>query len=256
MLRYLPERGQGRGAAAPLGARLWGRARRPVAGDEPDQQREHERAGAEHEHARAPALALDQERQRRLTADAAQEPDRQGEAGKEGEAVRRDPGPGQEHAADEAEGPTGADQRASEIGHGQVRRVGEDHAAGAGHQHRHREHPTRAPAVDGDADRHLHHHVGIEVTRRQVAEDRPADREVAHQLLDHDAGRDAQHPGVEEEHRRQEPAGIADQARHGQPSPDLAGDGGACHLNVLPPRAGSRPSPTRIVGTRRGFGER
>jgi hypothetical protein len=39
-----------------------------------------------------------------------------------------------------------------------------------------------------------------------VIEQRGADGEIAHQLLDHDARSDAQHPGIEKECRRRQPA--------------------------------------------------
>ena len=74
------------------------------------------------------------------------------------------------------------------------------------HQRGDRHQPARAEAVEQQPDRHLHAGVAVEVGGGQMAEHAGADREIAHQFFDHDAGRHAQHPGIEEEQRAREPS--------------------------------------------------
>ena len=170
-----------------------------------------QRPAGKRDHVVAPAERRDGGGERPLSDHAAGQADREGHAAEKREAPRRQPEGGDDHAADEGEGGAEADQRPPGIGQLDGRREAHDRAADPRDQDRDRQHAARPPPVGEQAAGDLQRRVGPEIDRREVADDRAADREIAHQRLDRDRGRDPQDPGVEEEGGRHEPAGIGEQ---------------------------------------------
>ena len=169
-----------------------------------------QRPAGQHDHIVAPAERRDDSGKRPLPDHAAGEADREGDAAEESETPGRQPEGGNDHAADEGEGRAETDQGPAGVGHLDRGRETHDGAAEPGRQDRDGQHPARPPPVGEQAAGDLQGGVGPEVDRRQVADDGAADREIAHQRLDRDRRRNPQDPGVEEETRRHEPAGIGE----------------------------------------------
>lgn len=146
----------------------------------------------------APAEGRHRRAQGGLPADRAGHAEGHGQAGKQGEAMRREPQGRQLQGANPGHGRPGADHRPSDIGRQQPLRAGEEGAAGGGEQAGQDEDPARPETVEQQADGDLQAGVCVEVQRTQRAGDGRADREVAHQFANHDAGR----------HPLKEPVGV------------------------------------------------
>ena len=84
----------------------------------------------------------------------------------------------------------------------------EQNAAERTHAGSRRHEAARTEPIHHHADRNLHAGIAVEVEGREIADGGRADGEVAHQLLDHDAGRDAHHPRVEKEQGAGQPTKI------------------------------------------------
>jgi len=190
---------------------LTDRHRRPVADQQPGQERVDHRPDRQDQHVIAPAQRGHDGRQRPLPHHAAGQPDSHTGTAEEGEPAGRKPQSGNHQAADKGERRTEADQRAAGIRKLDIRRETHGSAAQAGGDHGDRQHPARPPAIHHQAAGHLQRGIGPEVHSRQVADDGAADGEVAHDRLDCDGRCDPQDPGVEEKSCRQQPPGPGEE---------------------------------------------
>jgi len=195
----LPEGGRDAGAAI-AGVPGCG-AERVVAHDGPDAESQDPSGRGRADQRRAPADRIDDHGQGRLAQDPAGHARHHGQARNQGEAPRREPAAGQGQGTDEAEGGTDSDHQAPQMEPAERVREREAQAAEGAERGGGRQHPARPPTVDGHADRDLQARVGVEIERREIAQHRRADAQVAHQGVDHDAGRDPVKKGVGEQQR-------------------------------------------------------
>lgn len=97
------------------------------------------------------------------------------------------------------------DQKSADAGGEEEGARREEDAADRGDERGSRHQPARPEPVHENADRHLNRDVGVEVEGREMSDRGCADGELAHQLVDHDARRDALHERVKEEERADRP---------------------------------------------------
>ncbi len=214
-----------------------------VAHEHPGRDRQGESDKGHPCHGRAPAAGVHRHAQRRLAENAAHHAEHHGETGEQGELPARKPLPGHRHGADETEGASGTDEKPAHGCEAESLAPGEQNAGHRHHDGRDAHQASRTETIEQQTDGYLHSGVTVEIKSGEVAEDGATDGKVAHQLFDHDARRNAQDPGVEEEKRSGQPA---EQRKHAGRPGGLGSPGRfrVGHVAVLarieaPPAAGT-----------------